>query len=163
MASRDDSESGKESVADGESGEESVVDGAAEELPGDGAARREDYFDDDEVDDDDRSVPRLPRGRGINFFGGDFVRIAMFLTLLIAVLMLREPCSQGVARFMDSFEVDAGAPSSLPRLPEGRLIHITGDETDEELRRKLGRFEDGGIVSDEPAAAAPIDAGAASP
>jgi hypothetical protein len=152
VASRDNrSESEKEPAADGD---------GAEAIPRDGEALRDDYFEDD--DDDDDAVPRLPRGRGINFFGGDFIRIAMFLTLLVAVLRLREPCARGVANFMDSFEVDAGAPPTR-RLPEGRLIRITGDETDEELRRKLGRFEDGGIVSDEPVVPMPADAGVAKP
>ncbi len=66
----------------------------------------------------------------------------MFAALLVGVLMLRKPCAQGTASFIDSFDppVDAGG-RVVPVAPQ--FVRVTGDETEEELRKKLGRLDAG--------------------
>jgi hypothetical protein len=61
----------------------------------------------------------------------DLFRIAMLAIMLFGVLMVRTPCAQGVARFIDSFSPppeDGASPAPAP-LP-GPLRPLT----DEQLR-----------------------------
>jgi len=53
---------------------------------------------------DDEPVPKLPRGRGMKFTGPQVVRIAMFATLLMAVLLMRRPCADAVGHFVSGFD-----------------------------------------------------------
>ncbi len=85
-------------------------------------------------------IPRLPRGSGFKLSRGGIFRILMFTTLLVGVLALRQPCSDGVARFVEQFDVDAAPATAadagaLP--PSGNFVRITGDMSDEQLRQKL--------------------------
>jgi len=96
---------------------------------------------------DDQPVPRLPRGRGWKLSTGDLMRIAMFATLLVAVLVLRKPCAENVGNFVQSFSppTDAAPPPrtgpEIGPLPPGTYVHVTGQETEEELRAKIEAAE----------------------
>jgi hypothetical protein len=76
-------------------------------------------------------TPRLPRGRffsRIRFM--DAMRIGMFATLLIVVLVLRRPCADSVATFIDAFD---GPPDAAPEV-ELRYERLT----DEQIRERFG-------------------------
>lgn len=101
---------------------------------------RNDLDDLDDLGDLDE-VPKLPRGSFIKFLRwGDVVRILMLATFLVAIIVLRKPCAEGTANFVKSFEapIDAG-PAPKPVDAGMKLIRLTGDESEAELRKKLGR------------------------
>jgi len=95
--------------------------------------------------EDDEPVPKLPRGKFFRLSGPEVVRILMFAALLVAVIILRKPCSEGVARFMETFAVDAGPQPTESQIPE-RSIRLRGDESEEELQRKIDGLRDAGPV-----------------
>lgn len=90
-------------------------------------------------------------------------RIAMFAILLVGVVLLRQPCSEGIGRFVESFDsADAGPtgtlensahnqgeqPGSAPGMQPGAapgptpgpingFYPITGDMSEEEIRATL--------------------------
>jgi len=118
---------------------------------------------------DDAPVPRLPRGKGIRLSTQSVIRIGMFATLLVAVVVMQRPCADNVSRFVTSFGPDAGAsarptpaaPAATPpaaELPAGDFVRLTPDMTEEEIRRKIGQATGNGAP--EPGAGA-RDAGAA--
>ena len=59
----------------------------------------------------------------------------MFAALLIGVLMLRKPCAQGTANFMEGFEAPVDA--TVQPDPKSGFVRISGEETEQELREKL--------------------------
>ena len=116
---------------------------------------------------DDEPIPRLPRGKLFKLTGPQMFRILFFAALLVGVLALRQPCSEGIGRFVESFdESDAGPtgpqdgspqrpgslagspagassgsePGQVPDNPSGSVngfFRITGDMSDEEIRATL--------------------------
>ncbi len=97
---------------------------------------------------DDEPVPRLPRGKGWGFSRGELVRIGMIAALLVAVVALRQPCSQSVGTFIQSFEppIDAGVapPQQLPPLQADEVyVHCGPEVTPEECARKIERAQRG--------------------
>lgn len=74
----------------------------------------------------DEPVPRLSRGRGLRLRTSDLVRIGLFVTLLIFVVVMGRPCADGVAGFVESFSpppdaAPAAAPIQLERLTEEQI------------------------------------------
>ena len=60
--------------------------------------------------DSDEEIPKLPRAplfRGLRRM--DVIRIITLGVMMVAVIVLAKPCSQGVARFVESFEPDIDA------------------------------------------------------
>lgn len=103
---------------------------------------------------DQEPVPRLPRGSGFKLSTAEIIRIAMFATLLVAVIALRKPCSEGMAGFVDSFSPPDAGMVEAP--PAGEVIDLR-DQTDEELRREIERIRkgeglDAGVRAVEPPA-----------
>lgn len=101
---------------------------------------------------DEEEVIVLPRGKPgralLRVRGVDLMRIAMFATLLVMILVMRQPCADGVARFIGSFDqVDAGPSQaegvrSDPRIGEFRRL------TDEEIRA-IFNGDAGSLLDDE--------------
>ena len=79
----------------------------------------------------DDKVPRLPRGKGLKLRTADLVRVGMFATLLVFVVVLGRPCADGVGTFVESFAPppDAG-PAAAPPLQLERL-------TEEQIRQRF--------------------------
>ena len=113
----------------------------------------------------DEPIPKLPRSRGFKLSGPEIFRILLFAGLLFGVLALRQPCSEGIGTFVESFEVpDAGPDTGAPEQPEtpavdprlpGNVdgyIRLTGDMSEEEIRAKL---EQAGVWAPD---AGPVDA-----
>jgi len=98
----------------------------------------------------DEPVPRLPRGKGVLLTGAALFRILMCAGLLAGVLLLRKPCADGVANFMSSFEDDACVPDASA--PPGDFVRLTGDMSEDEIRRQLDKA---GLITprDQPRAA----------
>ncbi len=104
--------------------------------------------------DSEDPVPRIPRAKGWGFSGGELIRIAMFATLLVAVLVLRKPCASNVGNFIQSFEppVDAGAatgpapaPGALPPPPPGTVyVHCSVDESPAACVERLKKAQESG-------------------
>lgn len=105
---------------------------------------------------DDEPVPRLPRGRGLSLSGPEILRILMFAALLVALVVLRKPCSDSAGKFIKAFEPppDAGPAQAAPRgdtpldeeaLP-GKYIRLTPDMSEDEIRQKIEQLvaEEGG-------------------
>lgn len=65
-------------------------------------------------------------------------RIAMLGMLLVAVLVMRKPCADGVAKFIGGFESqpDAGVEGTPGKtaLPPGEYIRLDGPLTEEKLQ-----------------------------
>jgi hypothetical protein len=94
--------------------------------------------------DPEEPVPRLPRPKGWGFSGGELVRIAMFATLLVAVLVLRKPCASNVGNFIQSFEapVDAGAATLPPAPPGTEYVHCSVDESPAACAARIKEVQD---------------------
>lgn len=116
----------------------------------------------------DEPIPRLPRSAGFKLTGPEIFRILLFAALLFGVLVLRKPCSEGVGRFVESFDADAG-PTDAQTVAEqpsthsqqvpsprsiGGFVRITSDMSEEQIRAKL---ESVGVSTDD--GHRPIDAG----
>jgi len=85
-----------------------------------------------------KEVPRLPRAKFLSFRGADLFRIGLFATLLVALVALRKPCADGVARMVAAFDV----PIEEKKAPEKTdVLRITGNESKEELRLKLEEYD----------------------
>ena len=83
-------------------------------------------------------MPKLPKRKGALLSSGDLVRIGIFATMLVAVLMFRKPCADGAADFVQSFDTpDAALPAPEPKKPEFPTIRLTGEETEDQLREKI--------------------------
>jgi hypothetical protein len=109
----------------------------------------------DEPAADDAPVPRLPRGRGFALSTPALIRIAMFATLLVAVIVMRRPCADNVAGFVNSFDTpDAGAAKhpAQSEIDLGDLKPLPPGSTEDDIRRAMGQGLDGGVD----AAAAPL-------
>jgi len=76
----------------------------------------------------DDDVPRLPRGKGFRMRPADLIRIGMFLTLLVMVVVLGRPCASGVAGFVDSFSPSPDAGAAPPAGKEMKLERLTEEE-----------------------------------
>ncbi len=111
--------------------------------------------------DDSGPVPRLPRDKSLRLSFPEIIRILMIATMLVAVVVLRQPCADSVGRFIESFEPppDAGAGSARPEFPPGRYIPLPTDISEDELRRTLEDLSepDAGAVDEL------VDAGVPSP
>jgi hypothetical protein len=95
----------------------------------------------------DDDVPRLPRGKGFRMRPPDLIRIGMFLTLLVMVIVLGRPCASGVAGFVDSFSpaIDAGAPP-----PSGTGEMKLERLTEEEIKKRFPGGDEAGDEAGEP-------------
>jgi hypothetical protein len=63
------------------------------------------------VSDDSEPVPKLPRGRGLKFSGPELFRIAIMISLLVALVVLTKPCSHAVSTFVMGFDGSAAKPA----------------------------------------------------
>jgi hypothetical protein len=98
-----------------------------------------------ERDPIDPDVPRLPRGKGFKLSFGEIVRIGLTGTMLIAVLVLAQPCAEAVGRFVGSFDPPDAQPAPRPQ-PKG-YVHLSSDMTPQQIQEAIGAARD----------AAPID------
>jgi hypothetical protein len=84
----------------------------------------------------DPPVPKLPRGPLLSKVAVyDLFRIALFASVLVAVLTLREPCSQAVGNFFNALDgppssPDADSPDATP-LPRYERL------TPEQIRQRF--------------------------
>ncbi|RMH39403.1 MAG: hypothetical protein D6689_16650 [Deltaproteobacteria bacterium] len=83
-------------------------------------------------------VPRLPRGRSMRWVWADLFRIAFLAIMLVAVVVLKNDCAEGVSRFIGSFEPPTDAPPAArspapaardPNLPADWQL-VPADEVD---------------------------------
>ena len=86
---------------------------------------------------DEEPIPRLSRGRGLRMRTSDIVRIGLFGTLLVFVVVMGRPCADGMAGFVESF---APAPDAAPAAPPLQLERLTEDE----IRRRFPGDPDAG-------------------
>jgi hypothetical protein len=102
----------------------------------------------------DDEVPKLPRGKGLTLSSGQMMRIGMTLVTLLAIVVLRRPCSDAVGRFVTTFggptpngtsaapiaapgspvAAPAAVPSARPIAPAPVYERLTPSMTDGELR-----------------------------
>jgi hypothetical protein len=99
----------------------------------------------------DTPVPRLPRGSGFRLSAQSIIRILMFAALLTGVILLREPCANSAATFINQFETQASGDAGTAAGPHsgqvpgaepgdvvpGGYVRITGDMSEEELENAL--------------------------
>lgn len=141
---------GRDRVGDGDGdGNDAGAGAGAGEEPGAATSSSESR---DEWSGEDLEEIILPRGKPgralLRVRGVDLMRIAMFATLLVMILVMRQPCADGVARFIGSFDqVDAGPSQaegvrSDPRIGEFRRL------TDEEIRA-IFNGDAGSLLDDE--------------
>ena len=75
----------------------------------------------------------------------DLTAIGMLGAMLVMVLVLKDGCGQGVARFMESFDVP-----DATRAPEVRYPFDATTEMPEEWKLRTGDWTpDGGAVNDD--------------
>jgi hypothetical protein len=89
---------------------------------------------------DDDNI-RLPRGKGFRLRSTDAVRIGMFATLLVLILVLGRPCADGVAGFVDSFSPPPDAAPAAPPPESGMQLQRL---TEEEIRKRFPGGTDAG-------------------
>ena len=95
---------------------------------------------------EEEAPPRLPRGR---IFGrwvmADLIRIAMYGSLLVAIIALRKPCADGTAALFESFATppapEAGAIEPEPTL---RYERLTPEQIRERFEKETGKGSDAG-------------------
>ena len=90
----------------------------------------------------DPDVPRLPRGKGFKLSFGEIVRIGLTGTMLIAVLVLAQPCADAVGRFVGSFDPPDAQPAPRPQ-PKG-YVHLSSDMTPQQIQQAIGVARDAG-------------------
>lgn len=95
--------------------------------------------------DHDEPVPRLSRGRGLRLRTGDVVRIGLFGTLLVFVVVMGRPCADGMAGFVESF---SPPPDAAPAAAPLQLERLTEDE----IRRRFPGDPDAGPTGRDGAA-----------
>jgi hypothetical protein len=91
---------------------------------------------------EEEPVPKLPRGRGIKLSGPEIVRICITAALLVAIIVLAEPCGNAVSNFMMRFD-NGSASKKMPK-PETvtspqQGVLLRGDMTDEERKAAIER------------------------
>ncbi len=91
----------------------------------------------------DPDVPRLPRGKGFKLSFGEIVRIGLTATMLIAVLVLAQPCAEAVGRFVSSFDPPDAQLAPKPQ-PKG-YVHLSSDMTPEQIQQAIGGARDAGV------------------
>lgn len=98
-----------------------------------------------DVDVDEEPIPKLPRAKLFGRPSGPaMIRLGMFATMLYALIMMREPCANGAARFVGQFsESDAAADASTSQ--PGTSTHYPGFQivTAEEALEMLRQAQDG--------------------
>ncbi|MDB4953439.1 MAG: hypothetical protein JWO36_1008 [Myxococcales bacterium] len=93
-----------------------------------------------EADNGGEPVPKLPRGRGLKFSGPQLFRIAVTLSLLVAIVMLARPCANAVSHFVMGFGSGSGKGSGSSVKPaEPEYEHLTPTMTDDERRAAIER------------------------
>jgi hypothetical protein len=93
-------------------------------------------------DRDSEPVPKLPRGRGLKFSGVELFRIAITLSLLVAIVVLTKPCSHAVSTFVMGFD---GSAAKKPQPAQGSgfgsdLIPLRGLD-DDQLKATVERAQ----------------------
>jgi hypothetical protein len=85
-------------------------------------------------------VAKLPRGRGLTLSTPQLFRIAMTLTLLVAVVLMAKPCAHSVSSFVTNFGPGAGSGSALPAAtsePAYDYVPISTDMTPAEIKAAI--------------------------
>ncbi len=106
-----------------------------------------------EIEPDEEPIPKLPRAKLFGRPSGQaMIRMGMFATMLYALIMMREPCATGAARFVGQFsEVDAGpAQTGISKQYPGFQI-VTAEEALQMLKdaqRDAGPESDAGDKPD---------------
>jgi hypothetical protein len=90
----------------------------------------------------DPDVPRLPRGKGFKMSFGEIVRIGLTATMLIAVLVLAQPCAEAVGRFVANFD-PPDAQLARPPQPTG-YVHLNSDMTPQQIEQAIAGARDAG-------------------
>lgn len=105
-------------------------------------------------------IPKLPRGRSIRLSGREIIRILMFGTMLVALVVLQKPCADGVAHFVGAFAPppDAGPPP----LPKGTRMDLRR-LSDDEIRHYFPTTADAGPAHAPVPAQAPAPATSPTP
>lgn len=86
----------------------------------------------------DDDVPRLPRGKGFRMRPADLMRVGMFVTLLIMIVVLGRPCASGVAGFVDSF---SPSPDAAPAPAQDMKLERL---TEEEIKKRFPAGDEAG-------------------
>src|SRR5689334_429047 len=82
-------------------------------------------------------IPRLPRGKLMKFQLHDIIRIGIFASVLVAILFMRKPCSDGVAKFVGSFDDKQSQPAPAAQPSDKPDIQPAQHLTDDELRKRF--------------------------
>ncbi len=85
-----------------------------------------------------KEVPQLPRVKFFRFAAPELLRIGLLATVLVALIVLRKPCADGIAKLISSFDVPVEEPESPD---ESGILRFSGDESEEELRKKLEEYD----------------------
>ncbi len=100
------------------------------------------------TDPDDEPIPKLPRAP---LWGKlslpAMVRVGMFATMLYAIIVMRQPCADGMGRFISGFDdpPDAGPASVVDHYPGYELL-----TTEELLKRYPLMMLDAGVADAGP-------------
>ena len=113
---------------------------------------REEMGDPGLTKEDLRDVPRLPRGRGVRMPFGQIVRIGLTATMLIAVLLLAQPCAEAVGKFVASFDPPDAQPAVVvPKVPAG-YVHLTPNKSPQQIQQAIDTARDAGAPAPQPPA-----------
>lgn len=102
-------------------------------------------------DPDEEPVPKLPRGRGLKLSGAELFRIAVTLSMLVAIVILARPCGNAVSHFVMSF---GSAPKKPAATKPEDYEHLKPGMSDQELKAAIERAKQ---KAKEAGSAAPID------
>jgi hypothetical protein len=106
---------------------------------------------------DSEPVIKLPRGRGIRLSGPELFRIALTLALLVALLLMTQPCSRAVSTFVMGMDGSAKGSAETkavkPTAPADSYEHLKPGMSEAEIRSAIERAKTKG------SAGAPIHSG----
>jgi hypothetical protein len=63
----------------------------------------------------DEDVVKLPRGKGFILSKGQLLKVVLTASLLVFLLVIQRPCSEGVSKFVTSFDDPGSAAAKMPK------------------------------------------------
>ncbi|MCX5746582.1 MAG: hypothetical protein NT062_29240 [Proteobacteria bacterium] len=92
------------------------------------------------------TIPKVPRKAGFRLSGPQFLRIGMTTALLVLILVVRKPCSDGMSKFVTDFGSGSNGAAmpkpgnvDMPMPGSGDYEVLRSDMTPEQFKAAIDR------------------------